>query len=64
VKIYDVQGRLVRALDETRFEAGNASIAWDGREADGRRVAPGVFFYRVDLDGKTAGSGKLVTLSR
>jgi len=64
VKIYDVQGRLVRALDETRFDAGNASVAWDGREDDGRRVAPGVFFYRVNLDGRTAASGKLVTLSR
>jgi hypothetical protein len=64
VKIYDVQGRLVRALDEARFEAGSAAIAWDGRESDGRRVAPGVFFYRVSLDGQPMGHGKLVTLSR
>jgi D-alanyl-D-alanine carboxypeptidase len=64
VSIYDVSGRLVRALDEARFEAGNAAIGWDGRESDGRRVAPGVFFYRVSLDGAPAGQGKLVTLTR
>ena len=64
VKIYDVQGRLVRALDEARFEAGSAAIVWDGRENDGRRVAPGVFLYRMTLDGKAAGQGKLITLSR
>jgi hypothetical protein len=64
VRIYDVQGRLVRALDEARFEPGNAAMVWDGREDDGRRVAPGVFFYRVTLDGAPAGQGKLVTMSR
>lgn len=64
VKIYDTQGRLVRALDPARFAAGKAAISWDGREADGGRVGPGVFFYRVNLDGREAGHGKLVLLSR
>lgn len=46
--VYDVRGRLVRAL-LTREEqaAGSHAVSWDGLDARGSRVPAGVYFYRV-----------------
>ncbi len=70
VGIYDTAGRLVRRLarDGGARVASDASGAiryrWDGRDESGRATGAGVFFYRADVGGKAAGSGKLITLSR
>lgn len=52
VMIYDVQGRVVRALDLGHQTAGvyhNRSRAahWDGRNDIGELVATGVYFYKL-----------------
>ncbi len=46
IEIYDAAGRLVRRL------AGNASgtsIRWDGRNADGTLLAPGLYYARARI---------------
>lgn len=45
--VYDASGRLVRALRAAHFEAGMHSVAWNGCDAAGLRVANGVYFVRV-----------------
>ena len=48
VGIFDAGGRLVRRLVESReFGAGAHSLRWDGRDAEGRRVPPGVLLVQV-----------------
>jgi hypothetical protein len=47
VEVYDVRGRLVRGLYDGPAPAGPGEVCWDGREADGRAAAAGVYFYRV-----------------
>jgi hypothetical protein len=44
--VYDTAGRRVASLGRGTWEAGESSIVWNGRDADGRRVAPGVYFVR------------------
>ena len=44
VRVYDVQGHEVRTLHAGRFEPGELSLAWDGRDARGSAVSPGVYF--------------------
>ena len=44
VRVYDVQGHEVRTLRAGRFEPGELSLAWDGRDARGSAVSPGVYF--------------------
>jgi M6 family metalloprotease-like protein len=47
--VYDVSGRLVRRLIAAeRQPAGRHVIAWDGRDASGRRMASGVYFLRLE----------------
>jgi hypothetical protein len=51
VLIYDVSGRLVRALLRGRYPAGPHSVDWDGRDEAGVRVASGLYFARVRAGG-------------
>jgi hypothetical protein len=46
--VYDVAGRLVRILAEGVMEAGPREVTWDGRDRNGRAVASGVYFYRLE----------------
>ncbi len=47
VSIYDATGRRVRAFDEGRRNAGDHTIAWDGRNDRGAPMPSGVYFCRV-----------------
>ena len=48
LRIYDVAGRLVRVLENSPKEAGQHTLHWDAQNEHGRRVASGVYFYRLD----------------
>jgi WD40 repeat protein len=45
--VYDVTGSVVRTLVDGHVEAGMREVAWDGRDANGREVASGVYVYRL-----------------
>ena len=47
--IYNTTGQMVRLLlDHHVTRSGQHEIVWDGRDADGRRVASGVYLYRFE----------------
>ncbi|HUU26325.1 MAG TPA: FlgD immunoglobulin-like domain containing protein [archaeon] len=47
LEVFDLRGQIVRTLvDETR-NAGTYTVFWDGTDNQGRKVASGVFFYRM-----------------
>lgn len=45
--VYDVSGRLVRALVSSRLAAGEHRWTWDGRDGDGRKSPSGVYLTRI-----------------
>ncbi len=51
IRIYDVTGRLIRTLVDRVEHSGRKSVEWDGRDAQGVRVASGVYFYRLEAPG-------------
>jgi hypothetical protein len=51
LRIYNIQGELVRTLAEGASEAGTHSCAWDGRNAAGRSVSNGLYFARLAAGG-------------
>lgn len=53
LRIYDVRGALVRWLTEGPFTAGTHTLEWDGRDEHGRTTRPGVFFLRLEVDGRS-----------
>jgi hypothetical protein len=51
--LYDASGRLVRELVSGIQESGTHRVLWDLRDRDGRRVPGGVYFSRLETDGRT-----------
>ena len=45
--VYDLAGRRVKELVFGHVEAGPHETQWDGTDRDGRRVASGVYLYRL-----------------
>jgi hypothetical protein len=48
LRIYAVDGRLVRTLVDGSRKAGSHTVAWDGRDGAGRAMAAGVYLYRLE----------------
>jgi len=53
LKVYDVQGRVVRTLLEQDAAPGTFGAQWDGLSDDGARVGPGLYFVRLQAGGRT-----------
>ena len=47
IGIFDVAGRSVATLVDGFEPAGRHTVAWDGRDAQGARVAQGVYFVHA-----------------
>ena len=47
IKIYSVNGRLLRTLVDASANRGGNETRWDGRDETGMRCANGVYLYRV-----------------
>jgi hypothetical protein len=54
LSIYDLDGRRVTTLVGRADVAGEVTMHWDGRDADGRQLASGVYFARVAAGDETA----------
>jgi hypothetical protein len=46
--VFDMSGRLVRTLVQSRTAPGWHELRWDGNDATGRRAAAGVYFLRLN----------------
>ncbi len=49
--IYDISGRLVKTLESSSLAASSYQRVWNGRDAAGRNVSSGIYFYRLDGKG-------------
>lgn len=47
VQIYDLEGNLVRVLNDGSQSPGSHSVAWDGLDSDGLAVPDGNYLYQV-----------------
>lgn len=54
LQIFNVNGRKVRTLVDGSLEAGEHTYEWDSTDDAGRKVATGVYFYRLTAGDVTA----------
>jgi hypothetical protein len=59
VEVVNTSGERVATLADQAFASGPHMIPWDGLDATGRRVASGVYFSRVEAEGRAV-SRKLI----
>jgi hypothetical protein len=59
--VFDAAGRTVRHLRASADGGDSMSGEWDGRDGQGNRVAPGVYFVRWSRGAERA-AGRVVVL--
>ena len=47
LEVYDVLGKLVKIIADNAMSAGNYAMTWDGQDANGSKVASGMYIYRL-----------------
>ncbi|HPT72720.1 MAG TPA: T9SS type A sorting domain-containing protein, partial [Candidatus Cloacimonadota bacterium] len=53
LRIYNIRGQLVKELVNQTVEPGRYKAVWEGKNNAGHSVASGVYFYRIEANGKT-----------
>ena len=48
--VYNILGQHVTTLISGRYPAGDYHIEWDATDRNGRRVATGIYLYRLKVD--------------
>lgn len=61
LRIYNINGQLVRTLRDDHLPAGSHMVRWDGLDEAGTRVASGIYFCRLEHEG-TAQARKMLLL--
>ncbi|MFN8548052.1 MAG: FlgD immunoglobulin-like domain containing protein [Candidatus Eisenbacteria bacterium] len=61
LRVYNLEGRLVRRLGSDPAGASSTALTWDGRDEGGRPVGSGLYFYRV-RQGESERAGRVVLL--
>ena len=61
VTVFDVEGRVVKTLNNTVLPAGRQHLVWEGDDNRGQRVAPGLYFANTEAGGKRS-TAKMVVL--
>ncbi len=64
LKVYNIQGQLVRTLVDEEQTPGYYSVNWDGRDYLGEEVASGIYFYRLEVMGAKAEMTRKMVLLR
>jgi flagellar hook assembly protein FlgD len=63
VGVYNVAGRLVKTLASGSQDAGVFTVTWDGTDAAGVRMAPGVYFLRSRV-GNESNVSRVIYIAR
>lgn len=50
LKIFNLNGEVIRTLQNGRQKSGQYSVEWDGTNDSGQNVGPGIYFYQVQTD--------------
>lgn len=50
VEVFDVSGRRIKVLMNGRMKPGHYTTEWKGRNKEGKKVANGIYFYRLKTE--------------
>lgn len=61
IGIYNLKGQLVKTLVNDVKDAGNHSVVWNGTDNNGRSIASGVYYYKMQA-GKFSSTKKMILM--
>jgi hypothetical protein len=62
LNIYDIKGRLVKKLTNQKMKGGEHYVTWNGNNESSESVSSGVYFYKLNVNGKTETTKKMLLL--
>ncbi len=62
LSIYNLKGQKVRQLVGNQLTSGEHSIIWNGKDDNGKSVSSGIYFYQLNVNGKTEAVKKCLFL--
>jgi hypothetical protein len=62
LNLYDASGTFVTSLVSETKQPGEYTVSWDGRDAHGKRLPSGAYFYELKIGGHAAASKKMIML--
>ncbi len=64
VKIYNLNGMMIRELTSQNNQVFGSRASWDGRDENGDPVASGIYFYLAYHEDGTSASGKIAVIRK
>ena len=62
LEIYNIKGQKVKQLVSSQLSAGQHSVVWDGKDENNQLVSSGIYFYKLNINGKTKAVKKCLLL--
>ncbi|MEA3475188.1 MAG: FlgD immunoglobulin-like domain containing protein [Candidatus Cloacimonadota bacterium] len=53
LEIFNIKGQLVKTIVNEHKEKGYYTEIWDGRNDNGKKLANGIYFYKIKIEGKS-----------
>lgn len=60
--IFNIKGQKIRTLTNNEFTKGNHSAIWNGDDKNNNPVSSGIYYYILNVNGKTAAVNKCLLL--
>ena len=62
ISIYNLKGQKIKKATNEIYSQGEHSIVWNGDNESGETLSSGVYFYKLEVNGKTTGLQKMLLL--
>ena len=62
LSVYNIKGQKVKILANNEFNKGNHSVVWNGNDYTGKPVSSGIYFYKLNVNGKLKAVKKCLLL--
>ena len=60
--IFNIKGQKIKKLSNKEFVAGSHSIIWFGDDENNKRVSSGIYYYKLNVNGKSEAVKKCLLL--
>lgn len=62
LSVYNIKGQKVKILAKNDFSKGSHSVIWNGDDDSGKSVSSGIYYYKLNVNGKTEAVKKCLLL--
>jgi len=62
LSIFNIKGQIIKTLTQNEFTKGSYSIIWNGEDESNNPVSTGIYFYKLNVNGKTEAVKKCLLL--